>query len=175
MELSRKKERRLCLPVRSSLSFIAFFSVSRASSLLTTPIFTRLLSPEEYALTPLYYTWLSVFTTLATLELTGSILLSGLARHKKESEYYLAAATSLTLCSFGTVFLVYLLFHERVNALTGLPTHLMLLMFLQIGAGIVISSLEARAKFFYSPRRALPSILSSALLSLFLFLSIFPP
>lgn len=165
MEISRKKDRRLRLPVRSSLSFFAFFSVSRASSLLTTPIFTRLLTPEEYALTPLYYTWLSVFTTLATLELTGSILLSGLARHKERSERYLAAATSLTLCSYSGVFLLYLLFHRRINALTGLPTHLMLLMFVQIGSGIVLSAVEARAKFFYSPKRALPSILSSALLS----------
>ena len=165
MELSRKKERKLRLPVRSSLSFFAFFSASRASTLLTTPIFTRLLTPEEYALTPLYYTWLSVFTTLATLELTGSILLSGLARHKENAEHYLAAATSLTLCPYGAVFLLYLLFHRRINALTGLPTHLMLLMFMQIGAGIVLSAVEARAKFFYSPKRALPSILSSALLS----------
>ncbi len=165
MSKPQSKQHKLRLPVRSSISFFAFLSISRASTFLTTPIFTRLLTPEEYALTPLYYTWLSVFTTISTLELTGSILLSGLSRHKDESEHYLAGATSLTLSIYLFFVLMYLLFQKQVNAITGLSTHLCLLMFLQIGSGIVISSVEARAKFYYSPRRALPSILTSAVLS----------
>lgn len=165
LDYAKKKSHRLRLPVRSSLSFFAFLSLGRASTFLTTPIFTRLLTPEEYALTPLYYTWLSVFSTLATLDLTGSILLSGLSRHKKEADRYLSSATSLTLTCALITFLIVLLWRGQFAVLTGLPVHLLLLMFLQILSGIVIASVECRAKFFYQPKRAIPSILASALLS----------
>ena len=165
LDYAKKKTHKLRLPVRSSLSFFAFLSLGRASTFLTTPIFTRLLTPEEYALTPLYYTWLSVFSTLATLDLTGSILLSGLSRHKKEADRYLSSATSLTLTTALVTFFVVLLLRGKMAVLTGLPVHLLLLMFLQILSGIVIASVECRAKFFYQPKRAIPSILASAFLS----------
>ncbi len=165
LEHAKEKTHKLRLPVRTSLSFFAFLSLGRASTFLTTPLFTRLLTPEEYALTPLYYTWLSVFTTLATLDLTGSILLSGLSRHRKEGERYLSSATSLTLTTALSLFLIVLLFHRQISTLTGLPTRLLFLMFLQILSGIVLSSVECRARFYYQPKRAIPSILASACLS----------
>ena len=162
MSATQKKTHKLRLPVRSSLSFLALMSLGRASTFLVTPIFTRLLTPDEYALTPLYYTWLSVFTTLATLDLTGSILLSGLARHKDEGDRFLASATSLTLTTASVTFLLVLLFYRQITALTGLSSSLLLLMFVQIFSGIVLASVECRAKFFYEPRRALPTLLANA-------------
>lgn len=165
MEHAKSKSHKLRLPVRSSLSFFAFLSLGRASTFLTTPIFTRLLTPEEYALTPLYYTWLSVFTTLATLDLTGSILLSGLARHRKEGEKFLASATSLTLSVVSLVFLLTLIFQRQITHLTGLNPNLLHLLFLQIFSGVITASVECRAKFYYQPWRAIPTILASALLS----------
>ena len=165
MEYAKRKSHKLRLPVRSSLSFFALFSLGRASSLLTTPIFTRILTPEEYALTPLYYTWLSVFTTLATLDLTGSILLSGLARHKAEGERYLASATSLTLTTASVAFVLMILLRRKLHTLTGLDERLLFVMFLQIFSSIVVASIECRAKFFYQPKRVIPALLASACLS----------
>lgn len=165
MAYAKKKIHKLRLPVRSSLSFFAFLSLGRASTFLTTPIFTRILSPEEYALTPLYYTWLSVFTTLATLDLTGSILLSGLARHKDNAEHYLASATSLTLTTATLSFGIAFLFRRQLQTLTGLDERLLLFMFLQIFSSIILASVECRAKFFYEPKRAIPTIVANAILS----------
>ena len=163
--MEHAKKHKLRLPVRSSLSFFALMSLGRASALLTTPIFTRLLTPEEYALTPLYYTWLSVFTTLATFDLTGSILLSGLARHRDEGDKFISAATSLTLSVASVFFLLTLLLHRQIEALSGLDARLYPLMLLQIFSGIVIASVECRARFYYQPYRAIPTILQGALLS----------
>ncbi len=162
MDIQAKKSLRR--PVRSSALFLIFTLCSRALALLTTPIFTRLLSPTEYAIIPLYLTWQTLFSSLITLELTGSVLLAVMAKHREDVDTLLAS--TLSLCFFSLLFFfgIYLAFSPYIDSFTGLSRPLMLLLFLHTAANLPLTLYSAKAKYLYRPERTLPLLLATSVL-----------
>ena len=62
------------LPARAGIWGIISSVVARGVGVVGTPIFTRLLTPAEYGLYPLYTTWAALIGVVATMGLTGSAI-----------------------------------------------------------------------------------------------------
>lgn len=124
-------------------------AISRAIGAIGTPIFTRLLTPAEYGLYPLYNTWLGVISVFVTLEITGASMYRALQRHKDDTERFVGAALGLILALFAFFSLIYELFGAFFNRFSGLSTAITRLMLLQILASAVIALYTARARFEY--------------------------
>ena len=124
-------------------------AISRAIGAIGTPIFTRLLTPAEYGLYPLYNTWLGVISVFVTLEITGASMYRALQRHKDDTERFVGAALGLILALFAFFSLIYELFGAFFNRFTGLSSAITRLMLLQILASAVIALYTARARFEY--------------------------
>ena len=75
---------KLRTPVRASFGFTAVGMAARAVSVLTTPIFTRLLVPGEYGLYTLYMSWLGLLTPFVTWNMQGGGLYRGLQKAGKD-------------------------------------------------------------------------------------------
>ena len=151
MNIPEKKTLRR--PVRSSALFFAFTLLTRAVALLTTPVFTRMLTPTEYAVIPLYLTWHTLFSSLITLELTGSVLLAVMAKHKEKIDAILSSTLSLCLLSLLFFFGIYLAVAPQIESFTGLSRPLMLLLFLHTAASLPLTLYSAKAKYLYRPER----------------------
>ena len=123
--------------------------IARSVGALGTPIFTRLLTPTEYGLFPLYNTWLSVITVIVTLELTGGVIYRGLQRYSGNKEKFLSSAFGLFLCIFTLFCALYFAFSGVINKITGLGTLITSLMLAQIFANTVIAFYTARARYEY--------------------------
>ena len=161
-----KKERKITLrrPVRSSLLFLIFQLGARVLAFLTTPIFTRLLTPTEYALTPLYFTWQTLLCALVTLELTGSVLLTVMAGRRRDTDALLASTHTLCTLSLLVFLILYLLFGRQIDRFTGLSRPLTLLLFLHTFASLSLTLYSAKAKFLYRPERTLPLMFATSVL-----------
>lgn len=161
-----KTQRKITLrrPVRSSLLFLLFQLGARVLAFLTTPIFTRLLTPTEYALTPLYFTWQAILGALVTLELTGSVLLTVMASRRRDMDALLASTHTLCTLSLLLFLLVYLLLGEAIDRFTGLSRSLTLLLFLHTFASLSLTLFSAKAKFLYRPERTLPLMFATSVL-----------
>ena len=107
---SIKEIPKLKLPAKASLWYIASSAISRTIGAAGTPIFTRLLTPEEYGLFPLYNTWLAVATVILTLELTGGVIYRGLQKFSHDRDKFLSAAFGLFLSVFLFVCALYFAF-----------------------------------------------------------------
>ena len=129
--------------------YIASSAIARAIGALGTPIFTRLLTPEEYGLYPLYGSWLSVFSVIITLELTGAAMYRGLQRHGTEKDDFISAVLGLILTLFVVFCAIYAIFGNFINSFTGLQPSITRLMLAQILASAVLSLYTARARFEY--------------------------
>ena len=162
---SIRRRAALRIPAKASLWYVASSAIARAIGALGTPIFTRLLTPEEYGLYPLYVTWLGVFTVLVTLELTGAVMYRGLQKFSEDSEHFVSEALGLIL-TFSVIFgLIYAVFSRFFNNLTGLSAPTMVLMLVQIAASAVISLYTAKARFEYRYKAvALLNILSAVMI-----------
>ena len=71
------------------LQGIAFF---------TTPIFTRILTPEDYGYTALYASWVSIFTLIVGLQTYGSIANARIKYEEEDLDSYLSSIRTLSVC-----------------------------------------------------------------------------
>ena len=157
-----KRQPILKIPAKASVWYIGSGAVARGIGALSTPIFTRLLMPTEYGLYPLYVSWISVFSVLVTLELTGSAIYRGFQKHESKEEF-----TSAILGLLGTVFVgfcaLYFAFYNVIGKYTGLSLPISILMFTQIFASSVVTLYLARARFEYKYKAVAALNLISAL------------
>lgn len=64
-----KKYEKMPVVARASLWFVICGFMTRGVSLLTTPIFTRLLTTEQYGVYSVFNSWLEIVTIFASLKL----------------------------------------------------------------------------------------------------------
>ncbi len=104
----------------------------RGASVITTPIFTRLLTTGEYGLCSVYLAWFEIFLIITSLNVQNEGLNNGLIRFEHDKDGFTSAsaglAVTMTLCWAG----VYLLLRPQIDALTGLSSFVMLFMFIEL-------------------------------------------
>lgn len=98
-----------------------------------TPIFTRLLSPDEFGIYSLYVSLMGIFTVLTTFEISGSVTYRGLAKFESEgaAEYISSALGAIFTLNIGSLAL-YIIFRNYFNDITSLSTPLTVFLFLQV-------------------------------------------
>ena len=158
-----KKKAHIRLPARASMWYIATSALQRSIGVLGTPIFTRLLSAEEYGLYPLYNTWLGIVTVIATLEITGGIALRGLQKYKERKSEYISASLGLIGCVFLIICVLYYAFKNTINQVTGLSTFITSVMLIQIFASSAINLYTQECKYSYNYKTVAILNISSAL------------
>lgn len=137
------------LPARASLSYTLSYILQRSVGVLGTPLFTRLLTPSEYGLYPLFNTYLGIATVIATLEITGGIALIGMQKFEQRRCEFLSAALGLILTVFSVFSAMYFLFRKSINGFTGLSTPISSLLLGQIFLNAVINLYTAEKKYEY--------------------------
>lgn len=126
------KYKSLSVQVRATLWFFVCSVLQRGISVITTPIFTRLLSAEEYGQFNVFNSWLSVITVFVTLSLTAGVYTMGIVKFKEEEAVFTSSlqGLNLTLCVVWTG--IYWLLRDFWNDLFSLTTVQMLAMMLMI-------------------------------------------
>ncbi|BCI61239.1 hypothetical protein C12CBH8_18780 [Solibaculum mannosilyticum] len=117
--------------------------------MLTTPIFTRLLSTAEYGQYNVFNSWLSIVTIFVSLDLAAGVYTQGLIKFETERKVYSSSLQGLTttLCLFWTV--IYLLFRNFWNDLFSLTTVQMLAMLVMIWATAVFRFWAGEQRVLY--------------------------
>ena len=159
-----KRSITLKVPAKASVWYIASGAIARGIGALSTPIFTRLLTPAEYGLYPLYNTWLGVLSVLVTLEVTGSAIYRGFQRYGDKKDEFTSSALGLIGAVFVGFCAVYFAFYGFLGRLTGLDVRITILMFAQILGTAVISLYLARARYEYKYKAVAALNMISALI-----------
>lgn len=159
-----KKLPALKIPAKASLWYIASGGIARAIGALSTPIFTRLLTPSEYGLYPLYNTWIGVLSVLVTLELTGSAIYRGFQKYADKKDDFTTAALGLLGIVFAIFCALYFAFYGILGDFTGLNIKVSIFMLVQIFASSIISLYLAKARFEYKYKAVAVLNLATAIL-----------
>ena len=167
-----KKYNELRVPARASLWYIGSGGFARAIGALSTPIFTRLLSPAEYGLFPLYNSWMSVISVLVTLELGGSVLYRAYQKYADKKDELTSSALGLIGAIFISFSTLYFAFYGLIGKYTGLSVRVSIFMLAEIFASAVLSVYIARARFEYKYRAVALLNTLSAILAPFTALSL---
>lgn len=129
-----EKYKKLSPQVRATFWFLVCSVLQRGISTITTPIFTRLLSTEEYGQYGVFNSWLSIIQIIVTLDLTAGVYTMGIVKFKEEEKIFTSSlqGLNLVLCTAWTI--IYLVFHDFLNSLLSLTTVQMLAMLIMIWA-----------------------------------------
>lgn len=125
--------------VIAKASFWAFVSniIVKASNVISTPIFTRLLTTEEYAQYTLYISWQEIFRIFVTLNVFNYATYTAMVKYENDRDGFIRSAqalvTTLSLLGFG----IYYIIESAAGNVIGFPLPIVFLMFLEL---IFISS-----------------------------------
>lgn len=100
-------------------------------SLITTPIFTRVLSTTDYGIISIYQTWVSIFAIFIGLQMSGSIATARIHQTAEEFAAYLRSVLGLAFLSFSAITIVSLLFNNILAELLQLEPRLVPLLLVQ--------------------------------------------
>lgn len=163
-----KKYNDIPVVAKATIWFIFCSTLQKCISLITTPIFTRIMSTEQYGQFSVYNSWLQIFTIITTLRLSYAVFNKGMSKYKEDRDGYTATMQTLTGILTIIVFVFYLIFRNQINALTELPTFIMLAVFaeLLVTPAIDFWTIRKRYEYIYKPvviRTVLMAILNAGI------------
>lgn len=128
----RAKYNSLALPVKASFWFAVCSIIQKGIQFMTVPIFTRLLSTNEYGEVALYNSWLGFCTIFITLNLHAGTFNTGMVMYEDNKYAFTSSLQSIVL-TVGVFFLsVIYVFDAPFVALIRMDKHYLLLMLAQI-------------------------------------------
>lgn len=137
------------LEVKASLAYTVCSILMKCLSLVTMPLFTRLLTQEQYGQHSVYLSWSGILVIFTTLNLAYGSFSTAMVKFEKDRWGYVSALQGLC-CVLTLVFLaVYLPFTGSWNKLFELPTPLVLLMLVEILTQFAVSCYFGVQRFCY--------------------------
>mgnify|MGYP001042737912 FL=1 len=126
------KYKMLPIQVRASFWFLICAFLQKGISMISTPIFTRLLTTQEYGQYNVFNSWLGIITIFVSFSLAGGVYAQGLVKFEKERNIFASSIQGLTMTLFLFWTIIYLLFHDFWNYLFNLTTVQMIAMLIMI-------------------------------------------
>lgn len=140
--------------VRASLWGTICNFLQRGAAFLVVPIFTRLLTTEQYGVCNVYFAWYEIFVLFTSLKLPYEGLNNGLIRHEKDKDGYASAMMGLIILMTGVCALLWWPLRRPVGKLTGLSDFLMTVMFVQLLFSPILNLWINRQRFDFKYRAA---------------------
>lgn len=151
--------------VKAGLWFTICNFLQKGISFITIPIFTRIMTTEEYGMYSIYSSWHSVLTVFATLHLSYYVFNRGLVKYENDRERFVVSIQSLSATITLVFIAIYLVFRNPINAYSGMPTAMMLCMMVQIFFEPPVLYWTARKRFEYKYQAVIFATLAISVLN----------
>ena len=123
--------------------------IQKGISFLTTPVFSRLLTTEEYGLYNVFTTWQSVIIVLVSLNLASGVYMRGLIKYEEDIDTFASSLHSLFAVVFSVGFGIYLAGAGFWSRLLDIPVPYMLCMFADMLAAVAFHFWSSWQRVYY--------------------------
>ena len=151
MNVLVSKYKKMQLPAKAAIWFLICSFLQKGISVITTPIFTRLLTTAEYGQYNVFNSWFSIVNIFVSLMLSGGVCTQGLVKFDKERKVFASSLQGLTLIMVIVWTVIYGISHTFWNRIFSLTTVQCLMMLLMIWTGAVFNlwAAEQRVEYRY--------------------------
>ena len=143
----------LPVQVRAGFAFLLCTVFQRAFTIITTPIFTRLLTTAEYGKYSVFISWMGIISCFVTLSISSAIYPQAIVKFDEEREKYSSAMQSLTVVLIVMWFGIYFLSHDFWNKLFSLNTSQMAAMFVIMWTHAIFGFWSAEQRVVYKYKK----------------------
>ena len=128
MKKALAKYTALPIQVRASLWFLICSFLQKGISMITTPIFTRIMSTSDYGQFGVFNSWLGIITILVSMNFYAGVHAQGVVKFSNDRYQFTSSLQGLTTILVMIWTIIYFVAHEFWNNLLSLTTLQMLSM-----------------------------------------------
>ena len=158
------KYKSIPIQIKASFWFLICTVLQRSISIITTPIFTRLLTTEEYGQYSVFLSWMGILTCFVTMYIYSGIYPQAIVKFEEERSQYSSAMQGLTIALVTAWLCVYFILLNFWNKLFSLNTPQMLAMFVIMWANAIFGFWSAEQRVEYRYRKLVIVTLIEAIL-----------
>jgi len=148
-----KKYTSISVQARAAIWFSACSILQKGISFIVVPIFTRILTTEQYGTYSLYLSWLQILTIITSLYLYYGVFTNGMNKYDTDRDRYISSMQGLTLTITAIVFAIFFVTQNAWSDILGLAPHLIFLMFVEMAVTPALSFWSGRQRFEYKYRK----------------------
>lgn len=119
-------------PAKASIIFTLCSFLQKGMAFCMVPIYTRIMSAENYGYYSTFLSWMQIIAVFATLNLSYHVYTNGIMKYETDRDGYTTSMLGLSSLITILLFCIYLLRKEQWNELLNLPTVFVALMFAEI-------------------------------------------
>ena len=159
------KRSKINVGLKSSAVLLVATFITHAMSFITTPIFTRIMSVEEYGLVAQYNSWLNIITIFATLSLAAGVFQVAMNEFRDDRNRYTFSSLILSNSITTFLFIFVFIFHDFFCSLFELPLSLLIIMYLYLMLYPAMNTWLAKQRYEYNYKRVFIISVGSATIS----------
>ena len=139
------------LAAKVSTAYAVCSILQKCLSFITLPLFTRLLTIEQYGQLTIYSSWQGILSIFLTLNLAYGSFSTAMVKFEDDRDGYIASVEGICIALSAVFLLIYLPFQTFWNYWFQLPTKLILLMIVEMlcSTAILLWSGKKRFEFKY--------------------------
>lgn len=156
------KYRNLSLTAKAALWFVVCSLLQKAAAFITVPVFTRLMSTEQYGIYSIYLAWTNIMAVVLTLNMENGAFINEYAKTDDIKQKTEAPLTIISLALLLTLVatVVYFCFHDNIASYIGLSHLLVVLMLVEIMFSPAYKVWMVTQRFLYKYKRLVGVTLS---------------
>ena len=116
----KNKYNSIPLQAKASLWFLICGILQNGLNVITLPIFTRLLTTEQYGLSSTYFAWNDLIIVLCTLRLSYGVFDKGMIKYENSRDAFSSCTLGLATTISLSMLCVFLILHKYVESWLGL-------------------------------------------------------
>ncbi|EMU55855.1 lipopolysaccharide biosynthesis protein [Clostridium butyricum] len=124
------KYSKLSTPLKASLAFMIVSFFQKGMSIITGPIFTRILSPTEYGQISIFNSWIDIIGVVAMLSLSAGVYNNGMLDYEDKKDEFTFSLLILSNSCTLIMAMIYIIFRKYFDYILILPHSLIILMFI---------------------------------------------
>ena len=118
--------------IKAALWFTICNLLQKGITMISMPIFTRLLSTEQYGVLTIYNSWYSIISIIVTLNLAGGVIFNAMTKYEDDKDRFISSMQGLTTLITIIFFVIYICLQNYFNKLFNLSTLFVLVIFIQL-------------------------------------------
>ena len=171
--MSNEKQDINKLALKAGSWYVVSSVILKSIGVITTPIFTRLMTPEEYGITATFTSWSSLLALICTLNLSYSI---GRAKldYPDRLDHYIGSMQMLSLMVTSVLAVILFVFIDSISVWFELPAFAVILLIIKLLSTPAVEFYQNGCRYRYRYKENIRIscflVLSNVLLSLFFML-----
>lgn len=149
----KRKYNDLSVPVKASIWFVICGVLKDVIDVLATPVFTRILTTEQYGIYNVYNSWFQIVKIILTLYLFGEVFNVGLVKFQEDRERFVSTTLGFITTIVAVCFILYLIFDRYINKFVGMPGFLVVLLFVHVLVYVPYYCWIRRERFDYNYKK----------------------